>query len=149
MNLKERITKDTIEALKKKNETEVSVLRMLSSAIKNAEIEAKKELSDEETVQILTKQAKQRKEAIEEYKKAGREELAEKEEKELKIIEEYLPEKMSEEEILKIVEEIVSEQKPEGMGDFGKIMGAAMAKLKGKADGNTVSEAVKKALSGK
>src|SRR3989337_1491681 len=110
MNLKEKISKETIEELKEKNETRVSVLRMLSSAIKNAEIEKKSELSEEETVQILGKQAKQRKEAIGEYKKAGREDLAGKEEEELKIIEEYLPEMISEDEVSKVVEEVVSEQ---------------------------------------
>lgn len=146
MDLKEEISKEMTRAMKEKEETKVSVLRMLMAAIKNREIELKRELKDDEVLQVLENQSKKRKESVEQYKKAGREDLAKKEEIELEIIKKYLPEKMSGEEIKKVVEEIVREEKPEGMKDFGKIMGKAMARLKGKADGEKVSEVVREVL---
>lgn len=144
MSILEQIEADTKEAMKEKNETKTSVLRMLKSAIKNEEIGKKKELTDDEISVVLEKQAKQRKEAIEQYGKAEREELKEKEEAELGIIEKYLPEKLSEADVEKAVDEVLASLGDEK--DFGKVMGITMSKLKGKADGGVVRDIVQKKL---
>jgi len=147
MGLKEKIREDLIKGIKEKNDAVVPVLRMIISDIKNIEIAKKRELEEEEVIQILLKQIKQRREALLEYKKGGRDELANKEEKELEIIEKYLPKMMSREEISKAVEEVVTKQKPQGMKDFGKIMKVMTERLKGKAEGKMISEVVREILS--
>ena len=138
------IETDLVEAQKAKDETKVSVLRMLKSAIKNEEINTKKELLDAGIDVIIEKQAKQRRESIVQYKEGGRDELKEKEEKELEILKNYLPKKLSDAEVEKAVEETLSSLGDEK--DFGKVMGIVMGKLQGKADGNTVREMVQKKL---
>jgi len=117
--------------------------RMVKSAIKNKEIDLGHDLSDEEVVLILEKEAKQRRDSIEQFKKGGREELAKKEELELSIIEGFLPEKLSEDEVREKVQEIVEKSENK---DFGRLMGAAMAELKGKADGATVQKILNEEL---
>lgn len=148
---KEKLQKELKEAMLSKDSTKVSVLRLLISSIKNFEIQkggAGYIASEEEIIQVITKEAKQRKDSIEEYKKADRAELVEKEESELKILEGYLPEQLSDDEVKKIVGETISETGATSMQDMGKIMGALTPKLKGKADMGTVSDLVKEKLQG-
>ena len=132
-----------------KEELRTSVLRLLLSAINYYEIQkggAGYEATPEDVLQAIQSQVKQRRDSIEEYKKAGRQELADKEQKELEILQSFLPEQMSESDIQKVVDEIIAEVKPTGMQDMGKIMGALGPKLKGKADMNLVSNLVRQRL---
>lgn len=141
------IQKDLKEAMKSGDSDKVAVLRMLNASLKNRQIEKGKdaELTEEETMQVLTREAKKRKEAVEAFEKGGRPELAENEKKELSIIEAYLPKQMSREEVAAAVEKILA-----GLSDKsnqGLVMKAVMGELKGKADGKMISEAVKEKLS--
>ncbi len=133
-------------AMKSGDKERLSTIRMLISEIKKVQIDKKKELSNEEIIQILQRYAKQRKESIKQYTEAGREDLAQKEERELKIVQEFLPQQLSEEEIEKIVEEAISETGASSMKDMGKVMKVVMEKVKGRADGSLVSSIVKKKL---
>ncbi|MBI2031323.1 MAG: GatB/YqeY domain-containing protein [Candidatus Levybacteria bacterium] len=145
---------DLQEELKKsmlaKDETRVSVLRLLLSAINYYEINkggAGYEATDEDVLSVIQKEAKQRRDSIEEFKKGGRQDLVDKEAKELEILNTYLPEQMDEEEIKKLVENVISQTSAKTIADMGKLMGALMPKIKGKADGNLVSKIVRKKLS--
>ncbi|MEX1061707.1 MAG: GatB/YqeY domain-containing protein [Patescibacteria group bacterium] len=149
-DIKERIKGDLTAALKAGDAVLALTLRYLLAEIHNGEIAKGKDavLTDEELVAVLQKQAKQRKESIEAYKGGGREDLVMNEQRELKIIEAYLPEQMGEEEVKKLVEEAVSQTRASGVQDVGKVMGVLMPKVKGQADGALVSRLVKEALSG-
>lgn len=147
MALKERIMNDLKKAMKERNEVKVRTLRMVIASIKNWEVENTKEIDDDGMITVLTKEAKRRKEAIEEYRKAGREDLMRAEEEELKIIESYLPERMSEEEIKELVLKTIEEVKATSPKDLGKVMKVIMPKVKGRADGKLVNEMVRKILS--
>lgn len=138
------------ESMLAKEELKTSVLRLLLSAINYYEIQkggAGYEATEEDVLSVIQKEVKQRRDSIEEYKKANRPELAEKEQKELQILQEFLPEQMSEDDVKKIVDETLAELKPTGMQDMGKIMSALTAKLKGKADMGIVSRLVREELS--
>jgi len=147
MNLKEKISNDLKDFLKKKDELGLSVLRMMISAIRNKEIAMRHgdsiELSDEQVQEVLRSEIKKRKDSIVSYQDAKREDLVKKEEDEMKIIEKYLPEQMSDEELEKIIKEVVASSNEK---NFGKIMGQVMSRVKGQADGNRVGEMVKKLL---
>ena len=150
MGLKDRILNDFKEAFKNKDESRKSVLSMLKSEIKNREIEMKlkdKDLPDEETVSLLIRMVKQRKESAKSYEEGGRDDLAEKEKAEINILEEYLPEQMSDEEIKKELENIINKQNISGKGEVGKLMGIAMGKLKGKAEGGKIKMIAEEMLS--
>lgn len=126
-----------------------SVLRLLLSAINYYEIQkggAGYEATEEDILGVIQNQAKQRRDSIEEFKKAQRQELVDKETKELEILSVYLPKQMTDAEITKLVKEAISETQATSMADMGKVMGALMPKVKGKADGNLVSSVVKKEL---
>jgi len=144
-----KIRKDFKVALKEKRILEVSVLRMLLASIKNKEIEKKKKekgLSDEEIILILQSEIKKRKEAVGLYKKGERDELAEKEEREIKILEKYLPEQLSKEELRLKVKEIIEKLEAGGPQDFGRVMGVLMPEIKGRAGGSEVSKIVQDEL---
>ncbi len=145
--LLEKLQDEMKKALKSGEKERLSVIRMLISEIKKVQIDQKKELTDEEIIQILQRYAKQRKEAIQQYKKADREDLVEKEERELKIVQEFLPEPLSNEEIEKIVEEVIKETGASSMKDMGKVMKIIMEKVKGRAEGSVVSQIVRSKLS--
>ena len=150
--LHQKITEDLKTAMKAGKEFEVGVLRFLLSSLHNKEIEKKSKgleptLSDEEIIEILSREAKKRKEAIEMYTEGGRNDLVEKEEKELEIIKQYLPEQLSEEEIEKIVVATIEKIGVKDIKALGRVMGEVMKELKGKADASLVSEIVKKRLS--
>ena len=148
-NVKEKIQNDFKNALLKKKEKELLVLRMIISSLRNKEISIRKngkaELSEDAVLDVLKSEVKKRKDSIVAFKDGNREDLVEKEELELKILEKYLPEEISQEEIEKVVKEIVGE-KEVLKEDFGKIMKEVMIKLKGKADGKKVSEVVNKII---
>ncbi len=152
--LKDKIKSDLNKALKKGDEIKRSTLRMLLAAVLNKEkekkykeeIEEEVELTDEEIIDVISSEAKKRKESIIEYEKGERQSLAEKEKAELEILQKYLPEQLAEEEIRKIVEETVEEVGAEEIKDMGKVMAELMPKLKGRADGGLVSKIVKELL---
>lgn len=149
MTLFETIEKDYINAYKAKEKTRLDTLRMLKSAAKNRQVElmqSKEPLSDDEYMSILLKQAKQRQESIDLYRDANRHDLADQEQAELKIIREYLPKQLSEDEIKQIINEACSSHLTEGMKAMGKIIQIIMGKYKGQIDGKVVSEAVKARL---
>ena len=147
MSLKDTIKQDYLTAYKAKEETKVSVLRMLQSNIKNVEIDKKEELLDEDIVKVVQREIKQRRDSIESYKSGKRDDLAKKEEDELEVLVGYLPKQLSDEDVEKIVKEVISQVGANSKADFGKVMGAAMPKVAGKADGNKVSGIVNKLLS--
>lgn len=146
MPIHELIEQDYQKSFKAHDQARVDVLRLIKAALKNKEIEVRKQvLTDTETIAVLMHEAKHRRESIAMYRQGNRPELAAIEEAELKVISEYLPAQMSEEEIRKAVADVIAELKPSPK-DFGKVMSAAMAKVKGQADGQLVSAAVKELL---
>jgi uncharacterized protein YqeY len=149
VKLKERLTSDMKKALKEGDKLRLSTIRMLLALIKNAEIEKRGELTEGEVVRLLKKYAKQRREAIEMYRKGGRKELVEREEAELSIVESYLPKPITDEELRKLVEETIKELSATSAKDMGRVIGAVMEKAGGTADGAKVSALVRKLLSGK
>jgi len=149
MSLKETITADLKTAMKAGDTLRRDTLRLIDSAIKNGEIEKQKRetgLSDEEVLEVLGRAVKQRQDSIRQFEAGGRPELAEQEKAELEIIMPYLPAQLSQAEIETAVTEVLAKFENATLADLGKIMGQAMAILKGKADGNLVREAVKRQL---
>lgn len=147
MSLAASIESDVKRAMLEKNQLVVAVLRLLKAALKNEMITLKKqELADEEVLVVLRREVKKRKDAIEQYAKGGRPELAEAEKREIEVIDKYLPAQMAEDEVRKVVGEVVAGRGSGGSLQFGAVMGAVMAKLKGRADGNLVSRLVKEQL---
>jgi len=148
MTLQEKIQSDLAEAMRKKDALRLSVLRMMKSAVKNKEIDKMKPLEETEVIAVLSTLVKQRKDSVDQFRKGGREELAQKEEAEIHIVEEYLPAGASDEDIRKAVAEAIQETGAASMKDMGKVMKAAMARLAGKnADGSRVNQFVKEKLS--
>lgn len=143
----QQIEKDYIESYKAKNELETSVLRMLKSAIKNAQIEKKDMFNDDVVYKIIIKEVKQRKESSKLYIRGGRQDLADKEQQEIKIFEKYLPAQLTEDEIKNILSVVMTENGLSSPSDFGKIMSLAIPKFSGKADGSMVSSILKSLLS--
>jgi|TARA_B100002051_G_scaffold185220_1_gene175330 uncharacterized protein YqeY len=136
----------TVSSMKKGEKEATTTLRMFSAEIKKEEIEKKTELTEEETISIVQKMIKQRKDSFSQFEQAGREELAEKEAREISILEQFLPEQLSEEEILQEVNQAIAESGAESMQDMGKVMGLLKNKLSGKADMGLVSIKVKESL---
>jgi len=143
----EQIDNDLVAAVKSKEETTISTLRLLKSAIHNWQIAAQKEPQEADILQVIQKGIKSRRDSIEMYKQGGRGELAQKEEGEIATLEKYLPEQASDEEIRAKVKEIISQTSVSGVQDMGKVMGPIMNEFKGKADGALVSKIVKEELS--
>lgn len=147
MILKQILQEQLKNAMKSKEETRVSVLRLLNAAIKNEEISKLKRedgLNDDEVSAVIARQIKQRKDAIEQFEKGGRADLVEKEKAELVILQSFMPEQLGEEEIRAIAREVIAG----GASGFGAIMSAVMGKVKGKADGGTVKKIVEDVLNG-
>ncbi|HEV8587325.1 MAG TPA: GatB/YqeY domain-containing protein [Pyrinomonadaceae bacterium] len=148
MSLKQQIISDMTAAMKAKDVARTSTLRMVKASITNREKEGGTEISDDEVLKLLRSQVKQRRDSVEQYQKGGRQDLADKEHAEIAIIEAYLPQAASQEEIDQAVAAAISETGAGSMKDMGAVMKAAMAKLAGKnADGKMVSETVKGKLS--
>lgn len=149
MTLREKIPEDLKNALRKKNELELSVLRMLQAAIRNREIEIKKGkefLTDEEVIEVISGEVKRRKEAASEYTKANRNELADKEKAEVDILMKYMPKQMDEEEIRLETRSVIDEVNALSLKDVGKVMKSIMPRVKGRADGGLVSRIVREEL---
>lgn len=142
----EQLEKDMIEAMKAKDMFRLTVIRMVKGALKQEQIDHKKEINDELLIDVVNKQIKMRKDSITEFEKGNRTDLVEKTQKEIDILLKYLPEQLSQEEVEKIINEIFEEVKPEGMKDMGKVMGLAQGKLKGKADMKEVSTLIRNKL---
>ena len=148
MALKDQIISDMTAAMKAKDAARTSTLRMVKAAIMHREKEGGDALTDEDVMKLLRSQMKQRRDSVEQYQKAGRQDLVDKEQAELAIIETYLPQAASQEEIDQAVAAAIAETGASSMKDMGAVMKAAMANLAGKnADGKAVSEAVKSKLS--
>ncbi len=148
MSLKEQLKQDTIDASKSGDNRKRDILRMLQAAIKQVEIDDRVTLDDAGVEQVLTKQAKQRRESIAEYTQAGRDDLVEQEQYELGIIEAYLPQMMSRQEIEVLVKQAIADTGATSSKDMGKVMGKLMPQVKGKADGRLVNEVVRELLPG-
>jgi uncharacterized protein len=148
MTIQEKIQTQMADAMRSKDQLRLSVLRMMKTAVKNKEVDKMKPLDENEVLAVLSTLVKQRKDSVEQFRNGGREELAQKEEAEIKIIEEYLPAAASEEDIRKAIDDAVRETSAASMKDMGKVMKAALARLAGKsADGSRVSQMVKEKLS--
>lgn len=145
--LKARLAEDLKGALKSGDRLKTSVLRLLGSLIKNREVEKRGELDDQEIIQAIVASCKLRKEAIEQYVKGGRDDLAAKEEAELKLLESYLPPPLSPEELRKKVDEAILAASASSLKDMGKVMALLMPEISGRADGKVASQMVRDALS--
>lgn len=142
----EKLNKDMIEAMKAGEKERLTVIRMVKAALKQEEIDHKKEVNDDLLIDVVNHQIKMRKDSITEFEKGGRQDLIDATQKEIDILMAYLPEQLSHEEVVKIIDEIFEEVKPESMKDMGKVMGPAQAKLKGKADMKEVSTIIREKL---
>ena len=143
MSLKETLNNDIKAAMKAKDKETLAVLRMIKTAVQAAEIDKKEELNPEEELTILAREAKQRRESLAEFVKAGRDELVAKTEAEIEIVERYLPKQLSVEEVKEVIATVAEKIGATTQKEFGKLMGAVMQELKGKADGNVIKEQVK------
>lgn len=149
MSLQERLYEDMKKALKDREagKLRLSVIRLARSALKNRAIEMGRELTDQDVVEVLAREVKQRREAIEEYKRVGRQDVATELEAEIAILQEYLPRQLSREEIAAEAGEVISSMGAKGPKDLGRVMGALMPRMKGRADGKVVQEVVRMLLS--
>lgn len=151
MGISDQIQKDMVEAMRSREELRLSCLRMVKSALKNKEIEKRAPLDEKEAQQVLATLIKQRRDSIEQFQKGGRQELADKEAAEIKLIEAYLPQALGEDQIAAVVKATIAEMGSPTMKDMGNVMKAAMAKLQAtgaRVEGKTVSDIVKKQLGG-
>ncbi len=146
MTLKEQLRLDTADAMRDGDNEKRDTLRLLLAAIKQTEVDSQQTLDDEGVQVVLTKQAKQRRESIADYEKAGRDDIADLERAELLIIESYLPQLLSREEITEIAAQTIVDLGASGPQDIGRVMGSMMPKVKGKADGRLVNEIVRELL---
>lgn len=151
MTLTEQIQKDLVDAMKSRNEARLSCLRMMKTALKNREIEKMAALDEKESLQVLSTLIKQRKESVEQFRKGGRDEMADREQAEIALIESYMPKAAGEEEIVAGVRAVISEMGAPTMKDMGNVMKNVMARFQGagiRVDGKQVSETVKRELGG-
>jgi hypothetical protein len=147
MSIQAEISAALKDAMREKNEAKLTSLRSVLTAIKNREKEVRRSLEDPEVISLISSQIKQRKESIDYYRKAGREDLVKAEESEMQILQAYMPEELSADEMSQALDQVISEVGAVSMKDMGKVMKAAMAKLAGRADGRAINEMVKKKLS--
>jgi hypothetical protein len=146
MTLRDRLTDEMKTAMKSKNELKLSVVRMVRSAVKNKEIDAKHELDDQGITEIISTLVKQRRESIRLFGEAGRDDLVQKENTELQILLAFLPQQLSREEVVGLVSRVVAESGAQGPKDMGKVMKAIQPQVAGRADGKMVSDVVREAL---
>ncbi|WP_054024217.1 GatB/YqeY domain-containing protein [Bacillus sp. FJAT-28004] len=146
MNLSERLTDDMKQAMKNQDKFKLSVIRMMRASVKNLEIDLKRPLDDNEVLDILSREIKQRKDSLQEFKKAGRDDLVAGLVVEIEIISQYLPEQLTEEEIQEIVTQTIHELGASSKADMGKVMSALLPKTKGRADGKLVNQLVQQHL---
>lgn len=146
MSLLTTLNEDMKQAMRAKDKESLQVIRMLKASIQNEQIKKGQELDDEEELTVLSREMKQRRDSLTEFEKADRTDLADKVKKEIVIVEKYLPAQFSEAEIRAIVQEAITKTGATSSKEFGKVMGAVMPKVKGKADGNQVNAIVKELL---
>ncbi|MGD8189026.1 GatB/YqeY domain-containing protein [Brevibacillus ginsengisoli] len=147
MSVMERLNQDMKQAMKDKAVLKLSVIRMVKAAIQNEEITKGKALSDDDVLTILTRELKQRRDSLQEFEKADRDDLSSKTREEIEILTAYLPEQLSVEEIRQLVREAIAQVGATSKKEMGKVMGAVIPKVKGKADGTTVQTIVNEELS--
>ncbi|MFC0233186.1 GatB/YqeY domain-containing protein [Vagococcus entomophilus] len=146
MSLLTWLNEDMKTAMKARDKEKLTVIRMLKSSIQNEQIKLGKELNDEEELTVLSREMKQRKDSLTEFEKANREDLVEKVKAEIAIVEKYMPEQLTQEELTAIITDAIQQTGATSMKEFGKIMGAVMPKVKGKADGSQVNMIAKQLL---
>jgi uncharacterized protein YqeY len=146
MSLKVRIQDDVKDAMRARERERLATLRLVTAAIKQREVDERIELDDDQTLAVLGKMVKQRRESLEQYEKAGREDLAAQERLELKIIQTYLPEPLGEEELSSLIKSTIEELGASNIRDMGPVMNALRGKVQGRADMKAVSQAVKTQL---
>lgn len=146
MSLKTQLTEDMKTAMRAKDQVSLSTIRLINAAIKQFEVDERTEADDAKVISILTKMVKQRKDSAKVYTEAGRQDLADKENAEIEILNRYLPQMMSAEEIKTVVEAVIAETGASGMADMGKVMGVLKTRLAGKADMGEVNKVLKTAL---
>lgn len=147
MSLLTTINDDIKTAMKAKDKKKLSVLRMIKSSLQNEQIKLGTELSEEDELVVLSREMKQRRDSLTEFEKAGRQDLVDPLENELTIVAGYMPKQLTEEELQSVVQQVIDSVNATSAKDFGKVMGAVMPKVKGKADGNTINRIVKEQLS--
>ncbi|WP_270179334.1 GatB/YqeY domain-containing protein [Alkalihalobacillus sp. CinArs1] len=147
MSLNDRLTADMKVAMKNKEKQKLSVIRMVKSSLQNESIKLGHDLTEEEELTVLTREVKQRKDSLQEFDKAGRSDLVQNLDEELSILTAYLPKQLSEEEVETLVQQVIAETGATSKQEMGKVMGALMPKVKGKADGGLVNRLVQKNLS--
>lgn len=148
MSLLERLNNDMKQAMKNKEKDRLTTIRMVKASLQNEAIKlGKQELSEEEELTVLSREVKQRKDSLQEFEKAGRQDLVEKIQTELKHVEIYMPQQLSEEEVTEIVKEAIAETGAASKADMGRVMAVLMPKVKGKADGSLVNKLVQQHLS--
>jgi hypothetical protein len=147
MNLAERLNEDMKQAMKSGDKFRLGVIRMVRASIKNQEIELRRPLDDSELLQVVSREVKQRKDSLQEFEKAGRDDLVSQMKAEIDIISEYLPKQLTEEEIKDLVLQTIHETGASSRADMGKLMSALMPKVKGRADGKLVNQLVQQLLS--
>ena len=146
MSLKTQLTEDMKTAMRAKDQVSLSTIRLINAAIKQFEVDERTEADDAKVISILTKMVKQRKDSAKIYTEAGRQDLADKENAEIEILNRYLPQMMSAEEIKTVVEAVIAETGASGIADMGKVMGVLKTRLAGKADMGEVNKILKAAL---
>ena len=146
MTLKDKLMDDLKQSMKNKEQIRKSVVILIRSAIKQKEVDERVEVSEEDVLAIISKQMKQRKDALEEFKKAQREDLILQTEQEIEILTQYLPKQLTDDELESIIQEIINQIGASTMKDMGKIMGLATPKVQGRADGKRINEIAKKFL---
>ena len=147
MEIDKKVNDEMVLAAKAKDKVRLSAIRMIKTGIHNKEIDLKRKMNEAEFLQLLSTMVKQRKDSIEQFQKGGRTDLVEKETAELKVIQEFMPEQISEEDVDREIEMVIKEVVAVGIKDMGKVMKVLMPKLTGKADGKMVGEKVKEKLS--
>ncbi len=146
MTLKEKLQEDLKTAMKNKDTVRLSVIRLAKAAVMNLEIARGHQLNDEEVIEVLAKEVKQRTDSLVEFEKAGRKDLVENLQKEIQIVQEYLPAQLSEAEVRKLIEEVISQVGASSKKDMNKVMPVLMPKFKGRADGKLVNQIVNSLL---
>lgn len=144
--MRERILEDLKKAMKERDKVKLSVIRMVKSAIQMEELNKKRELTDDEIIDVISKQIKTRKDSIKEFEKGSRDDLIESTQTEIDILKDYLPEQLSDDEILEIIDKVFNDVKPESSKDMGKIMKVVSPMVKGRADMGKVSSIIKEKL---
>ncbi|MBO1626489.1 GatB/YqeY domain-containing protein [Bacillus arachidis] len=146
MSLLGRLNDDMKQAMKNKQKEKLTVIRMVKAALQNEGIKLQQTLTEEEELTVLTREVKQRKDSLLEFKKAGRDDLVDKLQSEIQILNTYLPEQLTEEELENVIKQVISEVGAASKADMGKVMSAVMPKVKGKADGSQVNKLVAQLL---